>query len=106
MTGMSQRGVRQVEGSNEGLNGTCFEACIHSTSTWRAMISRRGDRGRLAHRSGGADCAEERWEARVSQVLPEGNHIAGILDQEQNRSGVSGTVKDSIDSSGRWCHAG
>ena len=58
--------------------------------------------GRLSHGSGGVHCVEERWEVRVPQVLPDGNHIAGVLDQEQNRGSVSGTSKDSIDNSGRW----
>jgi hypothetical protein len=35
----------------------------------------------------------------ASQTLPEGGHITGVLDQEQNCGGVSRTVEDGIDNS-------
>ena len=58
----------------------------------------------LAHGSGDVrdlNRVEERWEVGTSQMGPEGNHIAGVFDQEEDCSGVSGTVEDCIDSSER-----
>jgi hypothetical protein len=74
-------------------------------SGWYVRESRSG----RTHRSGGVrtlDRGEEGRDVGVPQMLPERDHIARVLDQEQNSSGVPGTAEDSIDSGEGRGHLG
>ena len=62
------------------------------------------NRDRQTHGSGEVrsfNRVEEGWEVRGRQMGPEGDHIAGIFDQEQNCGGVSGAAEDGVDGSER-----